>query len=48
MPHVIVRLYAGKSEAQKAKIADAVTKAVMARSCATADGNTHHSIRTNQ
>ncbi|KAB1074442.1 tautomerase family protein [Methylobacterium planeticum] len=30
MPHVIVKLYAGKSEAQKARIADEVTRAVMA------------------
>ena len=30
MPHVIVKLWTGKSERQKARIADAVTKAVMA------------------
>ena len=30
MPHVIVKLHAGRSEQQKARIADAVTKAVMA------------------
>lgn len=30
MPHVIVKLYAGKSERQKARIAEEVTKAVMA------------------
>jgi 4-oxalocrotonate tautomerase len=30
MPHVIVKLYSGKSEQQKAKIAEEITKAVMA------------------
>jgi 4-oxalocrotonate tautomerase len=30
MPHVIVKLHAGRSEQQKAKLAEAVTKAVMA------------------
>lgn len=30
MPHVIVKLYAGKSEEQKKQIADAVTQAIMA------------------
>jgi 4-oxalocrotonate tautomerase len=30
MPHVIVKLYAGRSEQQKASIAEEVTKAVMA------------------
>ena len=30
MPHVIVKLHAGRSEQQKARIADAVTEAVMA------------------
>ena len=30
MPHVIVKLYAGRSERQKAKIAEEVTKAIMA------------------
>jgi 4-oxalocrotonate tautomerase len=29
MPHAIVKLYAGKSEKQKAALADAVTKAIM-------------------
>jgi 4-oxalocrotonate tautomerase len=29
MPHVIVKLLAGRSEQQKAGIADAVTKAIM-------------------
>ena len=29
MPHVIVKLYSGKSEQQKARLAEAVTKAVM-------------------
>jgi 4-oxalocrotonate tautomerase len=29
MPHVIVKLYSGKSEQQKAALAEAVTKAVM-------------------
>jgi 4-oxalocrotonate tautomerase len=37
MPHVIVKLLAGRSEAQKARLADAVTKAVMeAANCAAA------------
>jgi 4-oxalocrotonate tautomerase len=30
MPHVIVKLYAGRSEQQKAKLAEEVMKAVMA------------------
>ena len=30
MPHVIVKLLSGRSEQQKAKIAEAVTQAVMA------------------
>ncbi|MGA9014752.1 MAG: tautomerase family protein [Acetobacteraceae bacterium] len=29
MPHVIVKLYAGRSEQQKAKLAEEVTKAIM-------------------
>ena len=29
MPHVIVKLWPGKSDKQKARLADAVTKAVM-------------------
>jgi 4-oxalocrotonate tautomerase len=29
MPHVIVKLWPGKSEKQKAKLADDITKAVM-------------------
>lgn len=29
MPHVIIKLYAGKSEQQKSKLAEEVTKAVM-------------------
>jgi 4-oxalocrotonate tautomerase len=29
MPHVIVKLYAGKSEPQKRKLADEITQAVM-------------------
>ncbi len=29
MPHVIVKLYSGRSEQQKALLADAVTRAVM-------------------
>jgi 4-oxalocrotonate tautomerase len=29
MPHVIIKLYSGKSEQQKAQLADAVTRAVM-------------------
>jgi 4-oxalocrotonate tautomerase len=28
MPHVIVKLYAGRSERQKAELAEAITKAV--------------------
>jgi 4-oxalocrotonate tautomerase len=30
MPHVIVKLYAGRSEKQKASIAEKITKAVIA------------------
>ena len=30
MPHVIVKMYAGRSEQQKARLAQEVTKAVMA------------------
>jgi 4-oxalocrotonate tautomerase len=30
MPHVIVKLYAGRSEQDKSRLADAITKAVMA------------------
>jgi 4-oxalocrotonate tautomerase len=30
MPHVIVKLYAGRSEQQKSKLAEEITKAVMA------------------
>ena len=30
MPHIIVKLYPGKTEQQKADIADALTKAMMA------------------
>ena len=30
MPHVIVKLWTGKSEQQKSRMAEAVTKAVMA------------------
>jgi 4-oxalocrotonate tautomerase len=29
MPHVLVKLYAGRTDLQKAKLAEAVTKAVM-------------------
>jgi len=29
MPHVIVKLYAGRTEQQKAKLAEEITKAVM-------------------
>jgi 4-oxalocrotonate tautomerase len=29
MPHVIVKLYSGRSEQQKAKLAEEVTKAIM-------------------
>lgn len=30
MPHVIVKLYAGRSDRQKARLADEITKGVMA------------------
>ena len=30
MPHIIVKLYSGRSEQQKAKLAEVVTNAVMA------------------
>jgi 4-oxalocrotonate tautomerase len=30
MPHVIVKLWSGKSEKQKSRLADEITKAVMA------------------
>ena len=30
MPHVIVKLYSGRTEAQKAKLAEEVTRAVIA------------------
>ncbi len=42
MPHVIVKLYAGRSEEQKHKLAEAVTKAVM-----TATGNGEDSVSVN-
>jgi 4-oxalocrotonate tautomerase len=29
MPHVVIKMYTGRSEPQKAKIAEAVTQAVM-------------------
>lgn len=29
MPHVIVKMYAGRSESDKARLADAITQAVM-------------------
>ncbi len=32
MPHIVVKLYAGKSETQKAEIAEALTRALMASS----------------
>lgn len=37
MPHVIVKMYAGRSEEQKAAIADEVTKAIMKAANSTAD-----------
>ncbi|HUN44813.1 MAG TPA: tautomerase family protein [Acetobacteraceae bacterium] len=37
MPHVIIKLYAGRSEQQKARLADEVTKAVMAGAGCDAD-----------
>lgn len=39
MPHVIVKLYAGRSEQQKARIAEEVTRAIMA-----ATGNAESSV----
>ena len=30
MPHVLVKLYAGRTDQQKAKLAEAITKTVMA------------------
>ncbi|MBC9178888.1 tautomerase family protein [Pseudoroseomonas ludipueritiae] len=41
MPHVIVKLYAGRSEQQKARIAEEVTKAIMA---ATGNGESSVSV----
>lgn len=29
MPHIIVKMYAGRSESDKARLADAITQAVM-------------------
>jgi 4-oxalocrotonate tautomerase len=37
MPHVIVKLQSGRSERQKAAIADAITRAVMASANCTED-----------
>ncbi|HET7881193.1 MAG TPA: tautomerase family protein [Acetobacteraceae bacterium] len=37
MPHVIVKLYSGRSEQQKAGIAEAVTQAIMASTGNAAD-----------
>jgi len=37
MPHVIVKLYAGRTEQQKAKLAEEITKAVMTALQADAD-----------
>jgi hypothetical protein len=31
MPHVLVKLYSGRSEQQKARLAEALSKAVMAK-----------------
>lgn len=39
MPHIVVKMYAGRSEAQKAKIAEALTRALMA-----ADGCAERSV----
>jgi len=39
MPHIIVKLYSGRSEKQKSAIAEAITKAVVART-----GNGEESI----
>jgi 4-oxalocrotonate tautomerase len=39
MPHVIIKLYSGRSEAQKQGIAEAATKAIMA-----SDGSAERSI----
>ena len=43
MPHIIVKLHSGRSEQQKAGIAEAVTKAIMA-STGNADGSISVSI----
>ena len=43
MPHVIVKLYTGRSAQQKARIAEAVTKAIMV-STQNAEGSTSVSI----
>ena len=37
MPHVIVKLHSGRSEQQKARIAEEVTKAIMATADCTED-----------
>ncbi len=37
MPHVVVKMYAGKSEQQKARLAEAITKAVMSGASCTED-----------
>ena len=37
MPHVIVKLYAGRSEQQKSRLAEKITKAVMAGANCAAD-----------
>jgi 4-oxalocrotonate tautomerase len=43
MPHVIVKLYSGRSEQQKARIAEEVTKAIVA-STQNAEGSISVSI----
>ena len=37
MPHVIIKMYSGRTEEQKARVAEEVTKAVMATTGNTAD-----------
>jgi 4-oxalocrotonate tautomerase len=37
MPHVTIRLYAGRSEQQKSRLAEEITKAVMAGANCAAD-----------
>ena len=45
MPHVIVKLWPGKSEKQKQRLADAVTKDVMAPQTPTCFGATRYKFK---